>query len=110
MAIEGVIQGVKIYMPSKDLKAHLDERAKHHQEKGEAYKKQFEQLEAIKEGEPREQPQSMDAGRDLQVQVHSHLGRVAYFKLLSKYLLRDATYELSMNDLRELEFYSKYGW
>jgi len=101
-----VIEGLKIELPSNEIRVHLEVKARAHREKQATYEKQVEELKAIGVGK---QAQTMDPLSTLQNSAASHAKRAEFFEFMAKRIIPNETYRLQEHDLERLEWFSRYG-
>jgi hypothetical protein len=102
-----MIRGLKIEIPTQELREHIEARAQYHRDKAEWYAGQVRNLRAGGEGLG-EYHASNDPVASLQRSEHSHQERCAFFSFLAEHLIADETYRLTEEDLSRLEFISRY--
>ena len=100
-----MIEGLKIEIPTEELRAHIEGRARHHREKAEWYEGQVRNLRA---GGLSEHHVSNDPVSSLERSEDSHRERAAFFSFLAEHLIEGETYRLTEDDLARLEFVSRY--
>ena len=100
-----MIEGIKIDVPTADLRAHLEERAEHHRSKSEAYLAQADATEKLMDGV---QGQTNDPRAGLRSSARDHAQKAALFAFTAKYLVADETYRLSEQDLMRIEVIARW--
>lgn len=114
-----IIEGVKIEMSTTDLRAMLNARADWHQAKHKRYLARIDALNKLV-GEEAQTEEEDDEGNQVRFsasnydqkagwsqKADSSKTRAGYFRLLAKYLVPDATYQLTNRDIEHLELASQ---
>lgn len=95
-----VIKGIKLRVPGSDLAEHLAQRADYHDDKSQAY---AEQAEGVKDLQGDEKRYSGSPQEKLESKYRKHEKKANYFRMLSEYVVEDATYELKKKHLDRIE-------
>jgi hypothetical protein len=100
-----MIEGLKIEIPTAELRAHIEGRARHHRDNAEWYEGQSRNLRA---GGLAESHVSNDPVSSLERSEQNHRDKAAFFSFLAEHLIAGETYLLMEDDLARLEFISRY--
>ena len=100
-----MIDGIKIQLKSEELKQHLLDKVKYHQNKNSFYE---DQVNALKSGGIKSEAVTNDPVSSLEQSAKKHKGKAEYFQFLADHLVADEIYQLSENDLTKLEIISYY--
>lgn len=112
-----MIEGLKIDVPSTELKEHLAARASHHGERVAFYLGQAKHLsQGLKdldlEDESEAQAYSNSGQRDprdsMRQSAKSHQDRQMFFQFMADHLVPGEVYRLTEADIIKLEFASRY--
>jgi hypothetical protein len=101
-----MIEGLKIEIPTRELREHIEARAQYHRDKAEWYAGQVSNLRAGGLAEQRHM--SNDPVSSLERSEQDHREKCAFFSFLAEHLIPDETYRLTEADLSRLEFISRY--
>ena len=93
---------IELLIPGADLVDHFAKREKYHLEKAKVYKAQAAQSESLRAGA--EMHMSGDPVQQLRASANMHQEKATYFSLLAKYVIKDKTHTVTMEDMIELEF------
>lgn len=102
-----MIDGLKIELPSAELKTLLEGRLKYHQQKVDAYQAQRAQLEKIEVTlgeEARRMGKSSNASplENVEDAIKRHQNQTVYYKFMAEHVIPNETYRLCENDLHRL--------
>lgn len=100
-----MIEGVKIDIPSDELKSHLTGRVEYHKGKERFYRNQ---AQVLKDGGAGTIAMSNDPVSSLQGSQRQHSQQAAFFQFMAEHIVPDETYRLSESDFSRLEFSSRY--
>jgi hypothetical protein len=100
-----MIEGLKIEIPTEELRQHIEGRSEHHRDKAEWYGGQVRSLRA---GGLAESHVSNDPVSSLERSELNHRDKAAFFAFLADHLIEGETYRLTEDDLARLEFISRY--
>lgn len=99
-----MIQGLRVRIPSADLKAHITSRFDYHKQKAEGYEQRLQALSGL----AAEQGVSNDPVIQMRSKRDEHQQKAAFFGLMAEYLAPDEVYDLATTDLSTLEFVSRW--
>ena len=100
-----MIDGIKIDVKSDELRAHIQMRAIHHDNKAKWYN---DQIRGLKSGGIAESGNSNDPVGSLQNSMRNHQEKFALFQFMADHIVPDEVYRLAESDLSRLEFVSRY--
>jgi hypothetical protein len=98
-----MINGIHCDVSCDEMRALLEERIVHHQEKVSFYSRSASELEANGLGET---GHSRDPLRDIREKAAEHGRKVAFLTFIREHLVAGETYRLSESDLHHLGFIS----
>ena len=101
-----IIEGVKIDVPSDELKTHLLDRATLHHEKAARYDSQARELQELGD----QQGQTNDPVHGLQMKFQEHQRKAELFSFMANHLVPGVTYRLSERDLTYVEIIFEARW
>ena len=101
-----MIEGLHFDIEVKEMKEHLELKARHHDGRRVFYERQVTQLR--EGGAEAMQYSGGDPMKALNDKANQHQGRSIYFQFLADHLIEGETYRLSESDLRTLEFIGRY--
>lgn len=100
-----MIEGLKISVPSDELKAHLQDRSDYHDERASFYKHQVRNLT---EGGVDRSGATLDPVSSLEQQEKQHRNKQAFFKFLANHIIPKEDYLLTERELEAIEIFSRY--
>lgn len=100
-----MINGIKVVLSSEELKQHLEGRSEHHASKGGWYTDRAAEIEQSAPATSISNNPAESLARE--GERHEWLHR--YFAFLASHVIPDEQYQLSEDDLRNLEFISQRG-
>lgn len=104
------ITGVKVHIKSDELRAHLKARAEAHRSRCNAFEKSAKDLLAEAADEERAGKGSGGPVAGLNSSADQHRKKALYFEFLAGHLVADAQYELTEQDMINLEIYQGRGY
>lgn len=112
-----MIEGIKIDVPTVELRDHLRFRADHHATRQQFYLNRANDLtQGIADMDLGDEADAMafsnsgrgDPRESMRQAARQHGDRLAFFRFLADHLVPDETYRLTEGDLLKIEFASKY--
>ena len=96
-----MIEGVKVNVSGRELKAHLEQRSLFHKEKAESYQKQYDSIVQVRAENP---TVSGDPTMFLKGEANTHRQKAQMFAFLAGHIDPDETFRITGYELIQLEF------
>src|SRR5436189_2680098 len=99
-----MITGLRIRIPSDDIRKHIEIRFEFHKTKADAYNHRLNSLKEI----PSDVNMTADPIAGLKSKIEEHQQKAMFFGLLAAYIVKGETYDLDVTDLTKLEYVSRW--